>query len=270
MKTKITPKIAKELLLKNTINRPVNESNLYFFVDEIKSGRFVYNGQTIVISDTDKLLDGQHRLLACIETGIDIEVEVIKGVPEDVFHSMDSGRPRKASDTFSSMGIKNHNVMSSSTRKIIEGLDLKKRSKNGAVIKISTKQLLDFYYKEELKINSLYKLIFPLYSSQKLLPPSFSIALAFLLNDKVGDHRGQEFIRQIFTGKKENPSSNAPIVVRDRLIKDLLSTKGKLTLSNKRNLILNCFDKYIKGQNIKMIPSSYYNDSKFGFRGESK
>lgn len=262
MKTKITPKIAKQLMLKNTINRPVNKSNLYFFVDEIKSGRFVYNGQTIVISDKDTLLDGQHRLLACIETGINIEVEVIEGVPEDVFYSMDAGRPRKASDTFASMGIKNHTIMSSSTRKIIDGLNLKKRSRNGAIIKVSTKELLDFYYKNELKINLLYKLIFPLYSSQKILPPSFSIALAFLLNDEAGDSRGQEFIRQIFTGKAENLDSNAPIAVRDRLIRDLLSTKGKLTLSNKRNLVLNSFNKYVKGKDIKMIPSSYYSSSK--------
>lgn len=62
----ITPDRAKQLLEMNTRNRNVLHSNLDILTEEIRKGRFVANGDAIRIAKDGTILDGQHRLLACV------------------------------------------------------------------------------------------------------------------------------------------------------------------------------------------------------------
>ncbi len=80
MKTLITPEIASELLKANTINRRIKESVVGYLAGEMKNGNFVYNGESIIVSDTGRLLDGQHRLLAIKYSGVSVYVNLVVGV----------------------------------------------------------------------------------------------------------------------------------------------------------------------------------------------
>lgn len=46
----------------------------------MKTGRWVLNGETICFDSNGVLRDGHHRLLAIIESGVTIEVLVVRGV----------------------------------------------------------------------------------------------------------------------------------------------------------------------------------------------
>ena len=90
----ITPCRARELLEANTRNRPVIKANLRRLCSEILNGNFKLNGETIKISKKGIILDGQHRLMAVVETGVEIQTIVVLGVDDDCFATIDQGTPR--------------------------------------------------------------------------------------------------------------------------------------------------------------------------------
>src|SRR5258708_40251676 len=63
--TEITPEMATQWLEKNTMNRRIRQSDVDNLTGIMKRGQWELNGETIIISDTGDVLDGQHRLSAC-------------------------------------------------------------------------------------------------------------------------------------------------------------------------------------------------------------
>ena len=96
----ITPKEATELLKGNTSNRKVSQMQVEAIAQDMKAGNWMLNGESISFSPTGKLLNGQHRLHACIMAGVSFETVVAYDVPEETFSSFDNTKPRKASDAF--------------------------------------------------------------------------------------------------------------------------------------------------------------------------
>lgn len=103
----ITPDQAKQILDNCAPNRNIDQGNLSRITSDMLTGRFIVNGEAIVISDTGKLLDGRHRLSAVIKSGKSITFNIARGVPEAAFYSIDQGKRRNVSDTLQSMGFKN-------------------------------------------------------------------------------------------------------------------------------------------------------------------
>jgi hypothetical protein len=85
----LTPEIAEYLLGRNTENRQVNKPTLERYIRDIKSG-WKHNGDTIKVSIEVVLLDGQHRCLAVIETGVSIEAALSYGLESEVFDTIDT------------------------------------------------------------------------------------------------------------------------------------------------------------------------------------
>lgn len=97
-RTTITPEEASRLLGENHGNRELKQFIVNTLAADIEAGRFVFNGDTIRVSKTGRLLDGQHRLTAVVQTGIPIETILITGLDDDVQTTIDTGSPRKFSD----------------------------------------------------------------------------------------------------------------------------------------------------------------------------
>ncbi len=102
----ITPSMADEYLKLNTQNRSVRRGLVSFLKDEILDGRWQPNGATIVFSK-DRLLDGQHRLLAVVAAKKPIRSLVVHGVPSEYFSTIDIGTPRRPADVLQMKGEKN-------------------------------------------------------------------------------------------------------------------------------------------------------------------
>jgi len=96
----ITPDRAFELLEHNTKNRNIRQSLIDRYAREMKAGRWRLNGETIIISDTGRILDGQHRLWAVIEADTPIQTAMAYDVDEDTFDTIDMGATRTAADVF--------------------------------------------------------------------------------------------------------------------------------------------------------------------------
>jgi len=94
----ITPDIARLLLKNNATNRAVRKNRVQSYANLMRNGYFQTTHQGIAISETGKLLDGQHRLLACIQVNKPIAIMVTTGLNEDVFKNIDCGAMRSISD----------------------------------------------------------------------------------------------------------------------------------------------------------------------------
>lgn len=106
----ITLAYAKQLLEQNPRNRRVNRTIVARYAADMKAGLWVNNGQGIVISPEGELLDGQHRMHAIVEAQTSVAMMVVRGVPRDVFATLDSGKPRSAGDVLSIEGCRHPTV----------------------------------------------------------------------------------------------------------------------------------------------------------------
>jgi len=251
MRKIITPDMAKDILSRNSQNRVVNKSLLEFIKTQINTGQFVYNGQSITVSSSGILLDGQHRLHACVETNKDIEVEFIDGVDSSVFGTIDIGRNRTSADVFSINGIEKSKHMASICNLTMTKLDLDREKRGTISVKYSPDEILVFFRKHEEIIVKYYSTISPFRSKQKLIPLPRVVAMALILD--IEDTRGgMSYIRQILTGVAET-ESNVPFIIREKLIKNALSVRTSLSPNYIRNMILNSFYTYRQNKIVSKL-----------------
>lgn len=95
---KMSPELATHLLEKNDDNRPISMQHVKMLAGAMKRGEWKLTHQPIAIAPSGRLLDGQHRLWAVVESGVTIDCVVIRDVPEDTFDCIDIGKRRSISD----------------------------------------------------------------------------------------------------------------------------------------------------------------------------
>lgn len=82
----------------NALNRTVSWDTVRFYADQMKRGLWQINGEAIIISDDGELLNGQHRLYACVESNKPFKTILVKGISREAFKTIDTGRKRTAAD----------------------------------------------------------------------------------------------------------------------------------------------------------------------------
>jgi hypothetical protein len=109
----VTPEIAQHLLQVNgNAQRPQRAAQVRFFAELLRQGRWQVTHQGMAVTglslqDPGSLLDGQHRAMAIIETGIAAEVYMAFGSPQEMFNAIDVGAGRSTADLLAIRGYKN-------------------------------------------------------------------------------------------------------------------------------------------------------------------
>jgi hypothetical protein len=123
----VTPELAARWLEQNTHNRHIYKSVVDSYARDMKMGMWVVNNQGIGFDDDGMLLDGQHRLLAVIQSGTPTKILVIFGIDKDGEHGLpaqatiDRGKQRGIGDVLSlAFGITHANIQAAIARAIIE------------------------------------------------------------------------------------------------------------------------------------------------------
>ena len=100
----ITPEIARQLLLRNRIEfqRKLKMRVVNSYAQDMKAGLWQKNGEPIHLDSDGRLVNGQHRLRAIIESGVSIELYVIHNVDATLF---DSGYRRNLGDQLQMNGV---------------------------------------------------------------------------------------------------------------------------------------------------------------------
>lgn len=74
------------------------------------------NGEPLIFDWNMKLLNGQHRLYACIETGEPFPAAIMYGVNPDAFSTMDGGKTRTAAQILQMAQFENTSTLSTACR----------------------------------------------------------------------------------------------------------------------------------------------------------
>lgn len=106
--TLITPELAVALLDRNTErNRLIRRQHVEKLAHDMRMGAFLNTGGTLSITTDGKVIDGQHRLSACIEAGVPFRAVVISGLDHSAYAGTDRGSKRGLHDTLNDLGYSN-------------------------------------------------------------------------------------------------------------------------------------------------------------------
>lgn len=94
----VTPDIAREWLKRNHHNRAVVKTVVERYARDMAAGEWKITHQGIAFAPDGSLLDGQHRLMAIVASGVTIISNVTQGVSEEAFIAMDGGKSRTLAD----------------------------------------------------------------------------------------------------------------------------------------------------------------------------
>lgn len=158
----VTPVVAAQWLETMKHNRKLSTINVEKLVQQMKNGYWVFDGSPIKFNRKGELVDGQHRLWALIEADFTAEFMVVRGVPDEAFLTMDTGKSRGFSDM---LGIKHPGTADlnniAATTQIALRWELGMRGKlliAGRSNTISTHQLMLFYEENMERITNASKL----------------------------------------------------------------------------------------------------------------
>lgn len=115
----ITPALAGQLLDANTNNRAVRASNLQKIESDMRSGRWVFNGDAIRIDSNGVIIDGQHRLLSIEKTGVTVSALLVTGLPPETRATIDTNAVRTAGDELHMLGYASANGLAALTAAFI-------------------------------------------------------------------------------------------------------------------------------------------------------
>ena len=143
----ITPELASVFLKNNQNNRKLSADKVRQIELDIRNGRWVFNGESIIISDDGITIDGQHRLEACVRSGMPIVSVVVSGVPYESRYSVDQGISRSAGSQAGIQGANHSNIKCGVGRLLIafETASMSGMSRRGT---ISNSQILDRLFED--------------------------------------------------------------------------------------------------------------------------
>lgn len=112
----VTPDVARNWLACNSRNRPLSDPTWDRYKRDMIGSRWSFTGDTVRFSDDLKMLDGQHRCTAVIESGTTQLMLVVSGLPTSTQARMDGGRRRNAGTTLSIDETKNSTTVAALAR----------------------------------------------------------------------------------------------------------------------------------------------------------
>jgi len=112
----MTPEWARLLMAGNVDNRSMRPKQVEAFARDMVNGVFFFNGSSIVVDENGRLIDGQHRLQACIDSGHSFVAILVTGVPTFTRTTIDAGAKKTQADQLRYRGEANANDVAATIR----------------------------------------------------------------------------------------------------------------------------------------------------------
>lgn len=248
----ITPKRAAELLTLNTNNRPLNRKHVLFLAQQMLEGNWMQAGDPIRISENGRLLDGQHRLTAIVESDTPVKMLVIMDLADETFQVMDTGRNRTAADMVSLSGQPNATTVAALVKMIIQYRHTsaiqearRGRGKTG----ITNQQVVEFLATGQ-DIQPFVKQGMAWFSQCRLLSGT-EYAFLYWLFDPIDKALAFEFLSSLVTAL--NLSAESPIYLLRRKLENYKINGIPLTGKERLALILKAWNLVRTGKTVSLL-----------------
>lgn len=225
----VTPEKASEMLKRNVDqeyrNRPQTPSVIQRYMTAMLEGRWEVTGEPIIFSSCGRLLNGQHRLDACVRSGRAFETVAVFGIDFDAFKFMDRGKKRSAANVFAIDGVSNYSLMAAATIWLYRILECGGWAQ-GNNTTLENEQILELYYTHSGLQDSAWVAGKINHEGERLISNALMTALHYLFAQK-SRTMADEFMTKVITGvgitKKDEPEN----AIRKWLMKDNMETGGR-------------------------------------------
>jgi hypothetical protein len=215
----VTPEYAASLLDCNVKNRNLRLRTVDDYARVMAAGNWRDNGETIKIARDGTLIDGQHRLHACVKAGVSFKCLVVSNLDPVVQKTVDGGMKRTAADVLSMEGIKNASITAAAVRWVVLY-----RSGNFDIdtVRMTSEEIFEFVEREPRLLRSASKGR----ECREVLAPGIAAGLHYILSD-VEDEEADKFISDLADGANL-PGGDPVLALRERLMKNRLN-KSKIS-----------------------------------------
>jgi hypothetical protein len=245
----VTPQLAAAYLEKNNRNRPMSAGRVRLYVQVMKRGEWMFNGDPIRFSDRGELIDGQHRLKAVCESGCAQQFFVIRDLPFETFKTIDIGASRTGGDILALDGIKNANISSAGARLFLMWKMTGNPVHGNPDKKPTNAQILDF-----ARDNDILERAASYAAGQGFLKKFMSTSLTaflYLAISTVSEEKAVEFLDSV-NSPSVIKSSDPAFMLRERLVSDF-GNKARLKRPEKIALAMKAFRLWHKGGEVKAL-----------------
>lgn len=115
----ITVAQATQMLKHNSYNRPLNHVKCKKYAEQMQTGSFMRNGDTICFDWNNVLIDGQNRLTAIVDSGLPLDTIVVTGLDPKAFNTIDIGKVRTLAQLLAKEGAKHSQIAAGMTAALI-------------------------------------------------------------------------------------------------------------------------------------------------------
>jgi hypothetical protein len=243
----LTVQFAKQLLatIDDSKRRSIRRDNVEKWKRTILSGGWKINGEGIKIDRNGRMIDGQHRCLAVVETGIPIKIVVTYGLDPDCYTSLDQGLGRSAGDALraSHGDIPNAYSVSAALRWVY--LFESKLLREAHPARLTHAEVLALFDQHPKIIDSCK--FQHSFEDKRLLKGSSVVALHYLAA-RVDKPKADEFYSRLANGTGLVKGTISWL--RERLIEeksDAIRTADKLSKAAQFALVYEVWDRYRQG-----------------------
>lgn len=239
---RITPKIAAKLLAANPHNRTIKEPKVRGIARDLEAGNWQLNGETLQIAFDGQLLNGQHRLTACIRTGITFETVVVRGLDHDVRRTIDSGVARSFGDRLQMDGIPNANATAASLR-LVHAIG---HQTKGRIIALTESELDRLFGLHPDILDSVH--------ATRSLPHGFASvagAIHYIGSSLGHDELADDYVSVLKTGIPLY--DGCPVQLTRERILSAMGTRRDFSVPAKRLALVNAWNLLASGKSVRAI-----------------
>ena len=258
MAVTVTPRIAEELFEFNKNIRTLRSGTIKYYAEQMKKGNWILNGAAIIFDEKSNLVDGQHRLRACVESGVSFRTFIVCGGSEV---GQDLGDPRTLKMLLESIGVKHVSVVSAAVNVIYGKKNSPdsigwiitrgpKHNRGDKVPRASIQELLSFYQIHAEAFNRSAALCRNVKPSG-LIGPGLLASLHYLFAER-NPGVAALFVKALFGDLAVDPGD--PVAqLRARLLKELPKNASKSSKEMRAALIIKAWNLWCRGERTKFL-----------------
>jgi len=258
----ITPELAEDFLKMNTKNRRSDSKMIDTYAKSMKEGKWVLNGEPIIISEDNVILDGQNRLIACTRAGVPFDSLFVWGITPDAFKTIDIGKGRTPGDILYIDDAKNANVVAAAIARYFrlmagQAIDTGSNAIPSGVrlsnFARSKSDVLDFFREHKDLCTRVGEHVVGLGGTGRMVMNGSVLGgyeLFLILEKKHPEQKVRSFFEQLASGK--NVENNTILLLRDALLKH--NMKQKVLSGTQRSVYFaKTWNAYVTGRELKVL-----------------
>jgi hypothetical protein len=206
----VTPAIASDWLKLRRVNRPISTGTVAGYARDMKAGNWTITGASICFNVDDELVDGQHRLEACIQSRVNFLTIVVRGLPRGAERLMDCGRMRSLADELAFEGVQAA-VRTAAAARWLYRIKHRNAHCKERVTRAELLSLINEHPKLERSGLAVHKIL--------AVRPALLAAMHYIGYEILGEQQAADDFISVFADSKSFYTDDAALFYREAMIK---------------------------------------------------